>query len=306
MSVAIRPHTARSATAARWTAVAPYVFIAPFGIVFAVFGVVPMLATIVLAMSDGNVFGEQHWVGIDNFTRLLDDPRFWLAARNTLGILVLAVVPQVVLATVLAHTIVGFTRRAAFTRVSLLVPYVTSSAAVALVAAQLVDRDFGLLSAFARAVGAPAVDLLSTPLGSWVAIAGMITWRWFGFTTLLMVAVLESVPREIYAAAEVDGAGWWSQLRFLSLPLLRPAVVFSGVTSIVAAVQLFAEPLLVRPGGVTCGPARQCQTLALLVYEVGFREFQFGYASAITVVVLLLTVAAVGLLALVGRVRAMP
>lgn len=286
----------------RWAAAAPYGFIAPFFVLFAVFGLVPVAATVWLSLWDWNPIGAQHWVGGGNFAALSADPRLWTVLRNTAAILILATVPQVVIGLALAHAINGMRLRfTSAVRTSLLIPYVTSGVAITVVVAQVVDKDYGLLTSILAVWGADPVDLLAHPVGAWMVVAGMVTWRWFGFTTLLMVTMLAAVPRELFAAAEVDGAGWWGQLRHLTVPLLRPAVLFTVVTSIVGAMQLFAEPLLLQPGSATCGPSRQCQTLALLVYELGFREFRFGYASALVVVVFVITLSAVGVAFAVGR-----
>ncbi|MCC2031518.1 carbohydrate ABC transporter permease [Microbacterium allomyrinae] len=274
---------------------APYLMIAPFFVLFFVFGLFPVLATFWLSLWEWNPIGEQRWIGGANFVRMSADPRFWTAMRNTLGIFALATIPQIALALVLAHALnQARLRFAALLRVTLLVPYVTSAAAIAIVVAQVVDRDYGLLTRLVQSFGGDPVDVLSSTLGSWITVAAMVTWRWFGFTTLLFLTVLQSVPRDVFAAAEVDGAGALTQLRYISVPLLGPAILFTTVTSVVGTLQLFAEPLLVQPGSTTCGPARQCQTLALFIYELGFREFQSGYGAAVAVTVFLVTAVLVG------------
>lgn len=285
-----------------WDSAAPYVFLAPFLTLFLVFTVIPSLATFVLAWFESDPLAGQRWIGSANFERLLGDPRFWTATRNTLGIAALATVAQVTIGLGLAHALRAATARfAAAVRVSLLVPFVTSGAAVAILAAQLVDGDYGLLPAVVEWLGGDRVDLLTDVVGSWAVVATMVAWRWFGFTTLLIFAVLDAVPRDLYRAAQLDGANAWAQFRHLSLPLLGPAIAFSVITSIVGTLQLFTEPLLVDPGSITCGPARQCQTLALLVYETGFRDFQFGYAAAIASTVFLITAVLIGVSAIVFR-----
>jgi cellobiose transport system permease protein len=122
-------------------------------------------------------------------------------------------------------------------------------------------------------------------------IAAMVAWRWTGYNTLLYLASLQAVPRELYEAAAVDGASGWQQFRHVSLPALRPIIVFTVVTSTIGGLQIFTEPLLVNPtAGLTCGAARQCQTLTLFLYEQGFGRFHFGYGAAIGVVLFVLVV----------------
>lgn len=286
----------------RPAALAPYAFIGPFLVIFAVFAVIPSAATFFLAWWDWDPLGAQTLAGIGNFQRLAADPRFWTATVNTLMIALSATIAQLCIGLGLAHGIHRATARLpAALRISLLVPYVTSGAAIAILVAQLVDRDYGMLTRALATLGFGDVDILAHPAGAWSVVAAMVTWRWFGFTTLLMVAVLTAAPRDIFHAAELDGAGSWAQFRFLSLPLLGPVIAFSFITSIVGSLQLFTEPLLADPSGLTCGPARQCQTLALLVYEVGFRDVQFGYAAAISSVVFVLAAGLVAASVLVFR-----
>lgn len=283
------------ARARRAEARTAYAFLAPFLVLFAAFTVLPSVATFWLAWWHWDPLAGQAWAGAANFERLASDPRFWTATANTLVIAGVATVAQLAVGLTLAQLIHRTTLR--FTtglRISLLVPYVTSGAAAAILVAQLVDRKYGLLTGAMSGVGLGAVDILAHPAGAWATVAAMVVWRWFGFTTLLMAAVLAAVPRDIFRAAELDGASAWSQFRFVSLPLLRPVIVFSFLTSVVGVLQLFTEPLLVDPSGLTCGPARQCQTLALLVYEVGFRDFQFGYAAAVASAVFALAAILVG------------
>jgi cellobiose transport system permease protein len=273
---------------------APYAYVAPFFLIFAVFGLVPLLFTFYVALFDWNPIGEHVFIGLDNFTRLVHDVRFWNAARNTVSIWLLSTVPQLALALVLAHLLNhARLRLAVFFRMSMLVPYVTSVAATTIVFAQMFDRDYGLLNWLLGMVGVGPIDFKESVWGSHVLIAVMVTWRWFGYTTLLYLASLQAVPRALYEAAAVDGAGAWRQFRHISVPSLRPVIVFTIVTSTIGGLQIFTEPLLIsRSAPLTCGPVRQCQTLTLFLYEQGFGRFQFGYGAAIGVALFILIIAA--------------
>ncbi|RVX38654.1 cellobiose transport system permease protein [Nonomuraea polychroma] len=272
--------------------VAPYAYVAPFFLIFAVFGLVPLLFTFYVALFDWNPIGERVFIGLDNFTRLLDDARFWNAAWNTISIWLLSTVPQLLLALGLAHLLnQARLRLAVFFRMSMLVPYITSVAATAIVFAQMFDRDYGLLNWMLGLVGVEPIDFKQSVWGSHLLIAAMVTWRWFGYTTLLYLASLQAIPRSLYEAAAVDGAGGWKQFRHISIPSLRPVIVFTIVTSTIGGLQIFTEPLLIsRVSAVTCGPVRQCQTLTLFLYEQGFGQFQFGYGAAIGVALFLLII----------------
>ena len=284
----------------------PYAYTAPFFVIFAVFGLFPLLFTFYVALFDWNPIGDHTFVGTDNFDRMFHDPRFWNAATNTLSIWLLSTVPQLAVALLLAHLLNHARLRfAVFFRMSMLVPYITSVAATTIVFAQLFDRDYGLLNWLLGLVGLDPVDFTQSTWGSHVLIATMVAWRWFGYTTLLYLASLHAIPREIYEAAAVDGAGTWQQFTRITVPSLRPVIVFTVVTSTIGGLQIFTEPLLVSPTApLTCGPVRQCQTLTLFLYEQGFGQFQFGYGAAIGVAlfVIIIVVASINYL-LSTRIR---
>jgi cellobiose transport system permease protein len=286
--------------------IAPYAYIAPFFVLFGVFGLIPFLFTFYIALFDWNPIGDQTFIGADNFARMLGDPRFWNATGNTISIWLLSTVPQLLVALVLAHVLNHARLRfALFFRMSVLVPYITSVAATAIVFAQMFDRDYGLLNWLLGLVGIGSIDFVQSVWGSHVMIAVMVAWRWFGYTALLYLASLQAVPRDIYEAASIDGAGGWQQFRHITVPSLRPVIIFTVVTSTIGGLQIFTEPLLVaRTTNLTCGPVRQCQTLTLFLYEQGFGQYQFGYGAAIGVAlfVMIILVAAVNYL-LSSRIR---
>jgi cellobiose transport system permease protein len=273
--------------------VAPYAYIAPFFVIFGVFGLFPLLFTFYVALFDWNPVAQHTFVGLDNFSRLFDDPRFWNALRNTISIWVLSTVPQLLIALGLAHLLNhARLRSATLFRMSMLVPYITSVAATTVVFAQLFDRDYGLLNWVLHLLGIGPVDFVQSTWGSQAMIATMVIWRWTGYTTLLYLASLQAISRDIYEAASVDGAGNWKQFRYITIPSLRPVIVFTIVTSTIGGLQIFTEPLLVsRSAPLTCGPVRQCQTLTLFLFEQGFGQFKFGYGAAIGVTLFVLVVA---------------
>jgi cellobiose transport system permease protein len=286
--------------------IAPYAYIAPFFLLFGVFDLLPFLFTFYIAMFEWNPIGDQTFIGTDNFTRMLADPRFWNATGNTIRIWLLSTVPQLAVALVLAQVLNHARLRSAlFFRMSILVPYITSVAATAIVFAQMFDRDYGLLNWLLGLFGIGSIDFVQSVWGSHVLIAVMVAWRWTGYNTLLYLAALQAVPRDVYEAASIDGAGGWKQFRYITIPALRPIIIFTIITSTIGGLQIFTEPLLVaRTTNLTCGPIRQCQTLALFLYEQGFGQYQFGYGSAIGVALfaMIILIAAVNYL-LSSRIR---
>ncbi|UCM91618.1 carbohydrate ABC transporter permease [Streptomyces marincola] len=290
------PHARRASSRVRQgfaERIAPYAYIAPFFLIFAVFGLFPLLFTFYIALFDWNPIGDQTYIGFDNFTRLWEDGRFWNAAGNTVSIWLLSTLPQLMLALVLAHLLNhARLRYAAFFRMTMLVPYITSVAATTIVFAQIFDRDYGLLNWLLGLVGVGPVNFVQSVPGSHLMIATMVIWRWFGYTTLLYLASLHAIPRETYEAAAVDGAGGVKQFWHITVPSLRPVIIFTVVTSTIYGLQIFTEPLLVsRAAPLTCGPARECQTLTLFLYEQGFGVFEFGYAAAVGVALFVMVVA---------------
>ena len=285
---------------------APYAYVAPFFVLFLIFGLFPLVFTFYIALFDWNPIGEHHYVGLANFSQLLDDPRFWGAMRNTFSIWALSTVPQLLLALGMAHVLNHARLRAAtLFRMSVLVPYITSVAATTIVFAQIFDRDYGMLNWFLELLGFEHVDFTASVWGSHLMIAVMVAWRWTGYNTLLYLATLQSVPRELFDAAAVDGASSWRQFRHITVPSLRPIIAFTVVTSTIGGLQIFTEPLLANSvGGLTCGAARQCQTLSLFLYEQAFGRFHFGYGAAVGVALFVMVVIVAGInYLLVTRVR---
>lgn len=272
-------------------ALAPYMYVAPFFVIFAVFGLFPTLFTFVVALYDWNPIGDRIFVGFDNFATLFGDERFWNALGNTFSIWIISTVPQLLLALVLAQALNNARLRfATFFRMSMLVPYITSVVATAIAFASIFGRDYGLINAVLGVVGLGPINFTSDTLASHILISTMVLWRWFGYNTLIYLAALQAIPKEVYEAAAVDGAGGFKRFIFVTIPSLRPVIIFTVIVSTIGGLQIFTEPLLLSAPQLTGGPGRQYQTLTLFMYEQGFGNFQFGYGSAIGVVLFLLIV----------------
>lgn len=287
-------------------AIAPYAFLAPFFTLFAAFGVFPLLYTAYVSVYRVELQnpGEMEWRGLDNYTALFTDPFFWTALRNTFTIGALSTVPQLLIALGLAHLLNYRLRARTFFRTALLLPYATSVAAASLIFAQLFGRDFGLVNTVLDAVGFGPVDWQTGTAASQIAVSSIVVWRWTGYNTLIYLAGMQSIPVELYEAAEVDGASRWQQFLHVTLPGLRPTIVFTVVVSTIGATQLFGEPLLFE-GSMSGGISHQYQTLGLYMYEQGWGFFHLGRAAAIAWVMFLLIVALVGANALLVRRRSL-
>ncbi|GAA2432992.1 sugar ABC transporter permease [Streptomyces macrosporus] len=262
----------------------PYAFVAPFFLFFGAFSLFPLLYTGWASLHKVSLTAptEMEWAGLHNFTRLFEDEFFWNALRNTLSIGIISTVPQLLMALGLAHLLNYKLRGATFFRVAMLAPYATSVAAATLVFVVLFGRDYGMINWALGIVGLDPVDWHNDTLTSHVAISTIVIWRWTGYNTLIYLAAMQAVPKDLYESAALDGASRWQQFVHVTIPALRPTILFTIVVSTIGATQLFGEPLLFNPGGGANGGAdHQYQTLGLYLYEQGWVNLHLGRASAI-------------------------
>ena len=209
---------------------APYAFVAPFFALFAAFGIFPLLYTawVSLHRVELQTSDRMDWLGLQNYTRLLDDPFFWNALRNTFTIGVLSTVPQLLMALGLAHLLNYRLRGRTFFRVAMLMPYATSVAAATLVFAQLFGHDYGLINWVLSTLGLHPVDWQAGTVASQIGVSTIVTWRWTGYNALIYLAGMQSIPAELYESAAIDGASRWQQFRHVTVPGLRPTILFTG------------------------------------------------------------------------------
>ena len=260
----------------------PYLFIAPFFVLFAVIGLFPLLYTGYVSMFDWELGGDEHpFVGLENYATLLADDQFWNAMFNTISIFVLSSVPQMITAVLLAALLNTALRARTAWRMGVLLPYVASLVALAIIFSNLFGKQYGLINTFLDAVGLSPIDWQGNWFASHVAIATMVNWRWTGYNALIVLAAMQAIPREVHEAALVDGAGAVRRFVSITLPLLRPTIIFVVITSTIGGLQIFTEPKLFDPaGGSGGGFSHQYQTVVLYLYQAGFQDFDLGYASA--------------------------
>jgi cellobiose transport system permease protein len=281
----------------------PYAYVSPFFLLFLAFGLFPLAYTAWVSLHSVTLQNtdEMKWVGLDNYSRLIHDDRFWNAFLNTVTIGLISTVPQLLMALGLAYLLDRNLRGSTFWRVSLLMPYATSVAAATIVFAMLFGRDFGLINWFIGLFGIQHVDWESGQWTSQIAISTIVTWRWTGYNALIYLAAMQAVPKDLYEAAEVDGANRWHQFRHVTIPGIWPTIVFTIIISTIGATQLFGEPLLFGgAGGHSGGADHQYQTLGLLLYEQGWFNFQLGRAAATAWTMFLIIIVAVGINALLA------
>lgn len=275
----------------------PYAFVAPFFLFFAAFGLFPLLYTGWASLHRVELTAPDRatWVGLHHYAQLLGSPFFWNALRNTVTIGLLATVPQLLMALGLAQLLHYRLRAATFWRVALLTPYATSVAAATLVFVLLYGRDYGMVNWTLGAVGLGPVDWQSGTWSSQIAVSSIVVWRWTGYNALIYLAAMQAVPDELYESAALDGASRRQQFLHVTVPMLRPTILFTVAVSAIGATQLFGEPLLFGgAAGQKGGASHQFQTLGLYLYEQGWFDFHLGRASAVawTMFLILLLIAA--------------
>ena len=272
-------------------------FVAPALGLIGAFFVVPVVASLVLSFTDFDIYAiadARHLrvVGVQNYTTLLRDPRFWTALRNTLYF-VLVGGPLSVAVSLAAALLVSarLVRCRGFFRTVFFLPVVTTLVAVAVVWRYLYHPRFGLLNRALALVGLGPIDWLGDPAWAMPAIILLAVWKNFGFNMIIFVAGLQNVPERLYEAARIDGAGAWQQFRRVTLPMLAPTFVFVGVVTMIGYFQLFAEPYVMTQGG----PADSTLSVVLLMYEEGFRWWNMGRGAAIAFVLFAIILACTAL-----------
>ncbi|MBU3869981.1 sugar ABC transporter permease, partial [Streptomyces sp. 4503] len=278
----------------RWS---PYAFVAPFFVFFAAFGLFPLLYTGWASLHQVELTNPTHmeWAGWHNYSRLWEDEFFWKALRNTFTIGVISTVPQLMMALGIAHLLNYRLRASMFFRVAILTPYATSVAAATLVFALLFGHDYGMVNWSLGLVGLDSIDWQNGTWTSQIAVSTIVIWRWTGYNALIYLAAMQAVPNDLYESAALDGASRWKQFLHVTVPSLRPTILFTVVVSTIGATQLFGEPLLFNTAGTATGGAdHQYQTLGLYMYEQGWVNLHLGRASAIawTMFLILLLIAA--------------
>ena len=261
-----------------------HLFVAPFLIMFLVFGLAPVIYSVYISFFKWDPLGGSEFVAFRNFSLLLHDSDFWLALRNTFSIWALSTFPQMFMAIGFAAILRNTRLKGkSFWRTILLVPNITSVIAVTIVFGQLFGRDFGIINGILDFMGLNRhIDFIEGIIPSHSAIATMITWRWLGYNTLIFLASMLAIPNELFESASVDGATKWQQFRFVTLPQLRNTITFVLAVGTIGGLQVFAEPQQLAADG---GSSKQFLTLTLFLYNQAFVNNKYGYAAAIGIMI---------------------
>jgi len=271
----------------------PYLYISPFFVLFGLVGLFPLVYTFVVSLNNWNLLsGPGEWVGFDNYSAELADPLFWNSLFNTMSIFLLSSIPQLVVATAIAAILDQNLRAKTFWRMSVLIPYVVTPVAVALIFSSMFSEQSGLVNHLLSFVGVDPIGWKTDVLPSHLAIAGMVNWRWTGYNALILLAAMQSVPRDIHESAALDGAGFVRRFFSITLPSIRPTMIFVIITATIGGLQIFTEPRLYDATSSTAGGAhRQFQTTVLYLWEMAFQRQNFGKASAVAFILFIIIVA---------------
>lgn len=261
---------------------APYFFISPFYILFTIFFLFPTLFALVLGFLKWNSMGTPEWFALRNYERLFGDEIFWQSVANTVfycaGSL-LVVMPLALLEAMALNS-----KRLRFRtlwRAIYFAPIVTSAVAIGLVFRMLYNREYGLLNQFIVALGGLPVDWLGNQGVVKIAVMGVVVWRWTGLLAVYFLAGLQSIPEELYEAAAIDGANNLQRFRYVTLPSLRPVILFVSVIVLIGSLQIFDDPQILFGSGTPGGPANAGLSIVQYLYGRGIGQLLYGYASAV-------------------------
>lgn len=259
---------------------AVYLFISPFYILFAIFGLFPIIFSFYLAFNKWDGIGKIQFTGLNQFRYLITDSQFWKAIGNTLQIWVYSTIPMLIMALLIAFLLnAAFLKYRTFYRIAYFLPNVTSIVAVAIVFATLFGNKYGFFNYILSLLGSNTIQWLNSSFWLKIAIAFMVVWRWTGYNAIIYLAGLQSIPTVLYEAARIDGASTWKIFTKITVPLVRPIILFTVITSTIGGMQIFTESQVLT--GNTGGPGGAGMTIVLYLYQLAFVKYLFGYASTV-------------------------
>ena len=276
----------------RWDVkLSPYLYISPFFVLFAVTGLFPLAYTAYVSVHEWSLLGGQgDFVGLTNFSDVLAQPTFWKSLGNTVSIFVLSSVPQVLIAITIAALLDQNLRAATFWRMGVLIPYVVAPVAVSMIFGRLFADQYGLINSLLGTIGMDPVAWHGDRLASHLAIATMVNYRWTGYNALIFLAAMQAVPRELYEAAVIDGAGRVRQFFSVTVPQIRATIIFVVITSTIGGLQIFDEVRMFDVYGLG-GPDQNWMTTVVFLYDLAWGDqHSLGRASAVAWLLFLLII----------------
>jgi multiple sugar transport system permease protein len=282
---------------------AAWTFVAPALVVIGAFFIVPVFAALLLSLTDFDLYAladlhNLRFVGLGNYIDILQTPLFWKSLGNTLYFVLVGVPLSIGISLGAALLLDSkLARFKGFFRTALFAPVVTTVVAVAVIWRYLFHTRYGLINYALAKFGIAPIDWLGDPHWSMPAIILFAVWKNFGYNMIILLAALQGIPHELYEAAHIDGASLWQRLRFITLPMLKPALLLVSVITVSGYFQLFAEPYVMTLGG----PVQSTESVLYFMYEEGFMWWSLGRASAIAFLLFALILGATWLLLRWGR-----
>lgn len=287
------PRTKPSWLAQAWRYRHFYLFISPFFILFAVFGLYPLVFSLLLSFVHWDGLTPMHWAGLDNFKLMLHDDLLWRSLWNTLVIGVLYIPPMLIMAFLFAQVLnIQWLRFKAFYRAAFFMPCVTPMVVIAIVFYVIFSSEQGVMNSALLGLNRIFPFPHLTPVGwltseqwSKVSVSILVVWRWTGYNMVLMLAGLQGIPSDYYEAASIDGAGAYARMRHVTWPLLQPTFRFCLLLSLLGTLFMFDEPFVLTNGG----PGTSSTTFGLYLFNESFTNFKFGYASCVAYTIAIVT-----------------
>ena len=267
-------------------ALVPYALISPALLCLLIFNILSIAVAAVVSLTNLDITGladpsQVRFIGSANYQAMLRDPAFWEAFRNTLFFVGLGV-PTLVIGSLAIAVALNYSQSWFFRalRAFYFVPAITAIVAISLIWGNIYNSQFGLLNWLLSLIGKGPVEWLSDPTLAKFSVALVAIWRGSGLDTIIFLAALQAIPAEYYEAAAIDGAGEWRKIFRITLPLMRFAIFFVTVTTLISWMQFFDEPYVLTQGG----PVHATTSMSLYIYQQGFRDNEFGFASAVSIV----------------------
>ncbi|MBF0406025.1 MAG: sugar ABC transporter permease [Candidatus Riflebacteria bacterium] len=262
-----------------------YLYLAPVLLILLVFHVMPIFYSLAISLYSWDLIGTPEYVGLENFSRLIDDPMFYKSIWNTLYYTVVSVPLSIICSLTIALLLNNKIGGLGFYRTVYFIPVITSINAVAIVWTFIYHPDFGLLNKLLEMVGMSPQRWLQDPFWAMPCIIFMSVWKGLGYNVIIFLAGLQNIPPHLYEAARIDGASLWMQFRHITWPLLTPTTYFVFVMSCIGSFQVFSQVYMMTPRG---GPLKSTMVIVYYLYRKAFENFEFGYALAMAFVLFMM------------------